>query len=380
MTIYPPDDAVFGDLIETLHQRTRHEDVAGPYILSDRRYRDSRLLFYRYGGFRPPSRLNIDGTRTTYLVSPTGEYVPDERLPYFRLPDWVRDPFGRAPDADTEVEALLDGRYRVDGALAFSNAGGIYSGTDTSTGRPVIIKEARPFTNCWTVGGRAWDAVYLLEREYAVLRRLEGLDFVPAPVALFREWEHTFLVEERVEGLAYHDYWAQEELLLAPYVRRRGRIEGFVPRFRQIAEALIGMVAAVHARGVLLGDLSPGNILVDPATEHLWFIDFESAVQDDDVAEVLRYATRWGTPGYLHPARRTRDELLPEDDLYALGMVLYGSVVPVTPLFPLNPGAQAVFLDRFLDHGVPGEVAEVISALLRGDAVEARAVLTGWHV
>ncbi|MFC6135989.1 hypothetical protein ACFP3K_29360, partial [Streptomyces spororaveus] len=100
MTIYPPDEDVFVGLIETLYRRTADEAVEGPYVLSDRRYRDSKVLFYRYGGFRPPRRLNIDGTQSTFLVAPDGAYVADERLPCFRLPSWVRDPFAGEPAQD----------------------------------------------------------------------------------------------------------------------------------------------------------------------------------------------------------------------------------------------------------------------------------------
>jgi Protein kinase domain len=380
MTIYPPDEEAFSDLIERLYQQTKDEAVEGPYILSDRRYKDSKLLFYRYGGFRPPRRLNIDGTQTTFLVSPTGEPVADERLPYFRLPDWVRDPFGGTSVVEHEGDALLNDRYLVEGALGFSNAGGVYHGTDTQTGRPVIIKEARPFTNCWTVGNLVWDAVYLLKREYHVLRCLADLDFVPEAIDLFQDWEHTFLVEEWVSGVSYHDYWAREELILAPYIRRAGRVDQFIPKFKHVAAALIRMVTAVHARGVLLGDLSPRNILIDAETLHMWLIDFESAVQADDAAEVLSYATRWGTPGFLHPARAAREVLTPEDDMYAIGMILYSAVVPVNMLFSLNPKAETVFLDKFIELGVPVEVKAVIAHLLRGAVEAARDVLAHWSL
>lgn len=158
------------------------------------------------------------------------------------------------------------------------------------------MKEARRLTNCWTAGDRTVDSVDMLRHEYAVLRRLEGLDFVPRPVDLFREWEHTFLVEERVEGIAFHDFWAQDDVILAPYIRREGRVERFVPRFREVAGRLIRMIEEVHARGVVLGDLSPNNILIDTETLRMRFIDFESAVHADDEAALLAYGTRWGTP------------------------------------------------------------------------------------
>jgi protein kinase-like protein len=378
MTIYPPDEETFVSLLKELYERTRHEDVAGPYILSDRRYRDSRVLFYRYGGFRPPHRLNADGTRSWFLVSPEGEHVPDQRLPYFLLPPWVSDPFPGPSSPAGPGETVLNDRYRVEGALSFSNAGGVYAAHDTATGRSVVVKEARPLTNCWMVGDRSWDAVHLLEREHAVLRRLEGLDFVPAPIDLFTEWEHTFLVEERVPGHSLDTFWAREDVLLAPYVRRPGRIERFVPRFRHVAERLVSTVLQVHGRGVLIGDLSPRNIMIDPETLRLSLIDFESAVIDDDATERAVFSTRWGTPGFVHPERASRGKLLPEDDFYALGMILYGSVVPVNYLFALDRTAESVFLERFVALGVPAQVKEVVDALLGGDPAGALAVLARW--
>jgi hypothetical protein len=380
MTIYPPEEEIFKDLIERLYQQTKDEAVEGPYILSDQRYKDSKILFYRYGGVRPPHGLNIDGTQTSYLVAPTGEYVPDRRPPYFHLPDWVCDPFGDAHSGDNEGNALLNNRYLIEGALSFSNAGGVYYGADTATGRSIIIKEARPFTNCWNVGERSWDAVYLLKREYEVLRRLECLDFVPKPIDLFQTWEHTFLIEERIDNPSLDTYWAQEDVILAPYIRREGVIERFVSKFRHVAGALIRMVTAVHERGVLLGDFSPRNVLIDRETLKMWLIDFESSVLEDDEAEVVAYATRWGTAGFMNPARASRNELLPEDDLYAVAMTLYKSVVPVNYLFTLNPEAEAVFLDQVIALGVPVEVKAVISSLKRGAVEEARDILTSWKV
>jgi hypothetical protein len=380
MTLYPPDQTSFEDLIEDLYQRTKNHPAKGAYILSDQRYKDSKILFYRYGGFHPPYQLNVDGTQTSYLLSPQGEYVPDQRLPYFHLPDWASDPFGEADDVEYQGNTALNDRYLVEGALAFSNAGGVYYGTDTSTQQSVILKEARPLTNCWSVGERFWDAVYLLEREYKVLRRLQDLDCVPRPIELFQDWEHNFLVEERVDGLRFDAYWAQEDVILAPYIRRQGSIERFLPKFKSIAEALLQMITAVHERGILLGDLSPRNILINPETLQMWLIDFESAVFVDDDSEVLTYSTRWGTAGFVHPTRASRSQLLPEDDLYAVAMTLYSCVVPVNQLFALNPDAESIFLDKFIELGVPVEIKDMISSLLRGAVTEAQEIVTHWKI
>jgi hypothetical protein len=378
MTIYPPAEDRFKTFIEGLYLLTREEQVEGPQILSDRRYRDSKILFYRFGGFRPPERLKIDGTRASFLVGPTGDFVPDRRLPYFELPDWVSDPFDVVIQSIGTNNLLLNGRYSVLGALGFSNAGGIYEAEDTATGRNVIVKEARPFTNCWTVGERVWDAVFLLKREFEVLHRLQDLEFVPTPIDLFECGTHTFLVEERIKGIALESYSAQEGVILAPYIRHQGRIERFVSGFVHLAQALISMVTTVHQHGVLLGDLSPRNVLIDPDTLRLSLIDFESAVIPRDEEEVLAYASEWGTPGFMNPARSSRGRLLPEDDLYAVAMILYSCVVPVNNFFSLNPEAESVFLDKFVKLGVPSKTRTVIDLLKRGRVDEANEVLANW--
>lgn len=380
MTIYPPDEETFKALIESLYQSTKDCSAKGAYILSDQRYKDSKILFYRYGGFHPLYQLNIDGTQTYHLISPSGEYIPDERLPYFHLPEWVSDPFAEKSEIEESEKSLLNNRYLVEGAISFSNAGGIYQATDQATKQSVILKEARPLTNLWSVDGHSWDSVYLLKHEYKVMCRLQGLDFVPAPIELFQDWEHTFLAEEKIDGVQLDTYCAQEDVILAPYIRRKGSIERFVPKFKHIAETLISMVSTVHERGGLLGDLSPRNILINPETLQLWLIDFESAALVDDDSEVLKYSTQWGTAGFLHPMRNSRNQLLPEDDLYAVAMTLYNCVVPVGSFFGLCPNAQAVFLDKFIELGLPTEIKAIIFCLLHGALEEAQGIITCWKV
>jgi serine/threonine protein kinase len=378
MTIYPTDQGSFQSLIELLHERTRHEKIAGAYILSDRRYKDSKILFYRYGGFHSPMRVNIDGTQTPLLVSPSGKHIPDERSPYFQLPDWVSDPFGNLLSSEGELGILLNGRYLIEEALKFSNSGGVYSGTDTATGQPIIVKEARPLTNCWGSGHQTCDATDLLRHEYDVLRCLQGLAFIPSSIDLFNEWEHTFLVEERVKGITLNQYCASNDVIIAPYIRRSDQLDRWKPKFKHVAKTLIEMIAAVHGRGVVLGDLSMRNVLVDPDSLGLSLIDFESAVQVDTSGAILQFARQWGTAGFIDPARASRGRPGPEDDWYAIAMILYGCVVPVNALFDLNPSAAAIFLERFIELGIPRQVKNIIDSLVRSDKDAALDILASW--
>lgn len=91
IAIYPYSEGHFKDLIEKIYLLTKK--FSGPYILSDKPYKDSECVFYRYGGYQLKYLINIFGEKIPQMLSNTGDLIPDERLPYFVLPKWVKDPF-----------------------------------------------------------------------------------------------------------------------------------------------------------------------------------------------------------------------------------------------------------------------------------------------
>lgn len=142
ITVYPNGRAQCVALLEALADVT--QGFVGPYILSDRRYRDSRVVHYRYGGIQERRALTPEGSFTHIIEGPDGRLIDDERQPYYRLPEGVDDLLPPDEPADNaEPGTLKCGRYRIDSAITFSNAGGVYRALDIVTGRMVIIKEAR---------------------------------------------------------------------------------------------------------------------------------------------------------------------------------------------------------------------------------------------
>jgi hypothetical protein len=371
--IYPRTDEQFKEVIEALYQRTRAAGLVGPYILSDRRYKDSPVVYYRYGGFRTDTQLRIDGTSDYVIRDPDGNPVVDERLPYFKLPAWVSDPFGGTPCVAAGGRTKLRGRYEVRGVLTYSNTGGVYWAVDQQTGREVIVKEARPHTGIWGGDGRYIDAPKILEREYEMLRLLHDMHEVPEALAFFTEWEHSFLVQERVAGVTYHRYWASANTILAPFIHRTGRIESFLPRFRKIALGLLDAIEAIHARGVVLADVSPNNVFVeDPESLTIRFIDLESAIQVGAGDDFTRFAARWITPGFARPERAQQTTVSFADDLYAVAMLLHSAVFPVQSFLALEPTAEWRFIEQAVALGLPETVLHAIRALADGDSPAAR--------
>jgi len=376
MTIYPRDENAFRELIHSIYQRLG--DLQGPYILSDQRYLDSKVVYYRYGGFKTIQQVQMDGTLSSVVVAPDGSYVPDERLPYFRLPDWVQAPYADVAAEDEDSSDLLNGRYEVQEALSFANTGGVYRALDTETGKLVVIKEARPSTSAWTGYDFSVDSTAVLRREFEVLLRLKNLSCVPQPIELFEEWEHCFIVVDYFEGTSLGRYRARDSVLVISYMHEPDRVASFSQTFRTIAERLLDAVEAVHSRGIIISDLSPNNVLINAETLELALIDFESAClpEGDDVTNPL--ASKWFTPGFRSAAKRAGGTLEPADDYYALGMVLYNLLFPIQANFQFAPEGCERFLEAFEQGGLPVEITGIIRALVDGRADDARNIIQSW--
>jgi hypothetical protein len=375
VTIYPPTERDFERLMVSLYEATKASEFEGPYILSDRRFRDNQVLYYRYGGIAPRHRLRPDGTREPVIRGRNHEWVVDVRRPFFSLPEGVRDPFGGADELPGDGHTLLRGRYRVERPLSYSNSGGVYVASDLECNQRVVIKEARPHTGVSTIGGLRLDAPTLLRHERDILRRTNDIAATPTLIDFFQEWEHTFLVEEYIDAVSFGGYWASSENMIAPYIHDSARLSSSVPKLRGVGLHLIAAIEGMHTRGVALGDISPWNVLVSPTSLTVRLIDFEGAVMVDDDPRFIEFSTRWGTQGFVRPGRRQASGLSPCDDFYAAGALLAAAIAPVHALTRLKPTAISEFLDHFVQRGLPAFVATSIAHLQEGSVALAKQTL-----
>jgi Protein kinase domain len=378
-TIYPPNHDSFAAIIRRLHEATK--DLQGPYILSDKRYSGSKVVFYRWGGFQRVRRLRPDGIQRMMVHAPDGNLVVDDRTPYFRLPAWVQDPFPDDEEENVADSELLHGRYKVEKALAFTNTGGVYLAKDQESGLKVVIKEARPGTVIWGPRKVCVDSIIVLKNEYAALERLRDLSCVPQRIELYQEWEHTFLVQTYFDGMPLANFRALEGVVIMSRMDDPQAIIHFCHIWRQICIRLLDAVGAIHARDVIIGDISPGNVLIRPQTRELALIDFEGALLASASQEITHMGTQWCNPGFRKPESRQAAALSPFDDFYACGMLLYNLVCPIQSLFELDRN-HPVFriLDHFVKGGLPAQIREIIGLLLEGDSVQALAVAESWQL
>ena len=372
ITVYPADEEEFLALAGELTRALAGFD--GPYVLSDRRCPGSRVVFYRYGGFATVSRMQPIGVPELMIHTPDGTPVVDIRHPYFHAPDWVTDPFTGSggggtttpPDGGSTEEhetTLGGGRFAVTGALVFSNRGGIYRGIDNETGADVVIREARPGVQ---VGRDGLDAVHLLRHEYDMLVELADTGLFVRPIAFFRQWEHAFLVEEYIEGT----HLGHLSITQNPLYQQQltcGRLTDYYERFRRLWLQVADAVAVCHTRGIVLGDLSPTNIMVT-GDDRIRVIDLESAFHEDAAAGVDRGAALF-TPGMVTRRARITGRGDRRTDYYALGAIVLVCVLLCHQSDVIDPTVPRRLLTEVAaDLDLPAELVSLITDLYDEDA------------
>jgi tRNA A-37 threonylcarbamoyl transferase component Bud32 len=351
VTIYPADEAQFELVLTELGSLL--EGQPGPYILSDLRWGPGPL-YVRYGGFAERHCVGPDGEMELAIAEPSGRLVPDRRRPSFRLPPWLSLPGFLEPHLAARNAATVNELpYRIERPLHFSNGGGLYEAVDERSGEKVVLKEARPYAGLALDGT---DAVARLRRERETLERLAGLDIVPEVRGHFTIGEHHFLAMEFIDATPLRRVLVRRHPLLGDKIDE-GALAAHTAWALDVYGRVEAAVAAIHERGVVIGDLHPFNILLRP-DGRVALIDFEVASHvSEDRRQTLAAA------GFRAPARSTGFEI----DRFALASLRLFLFLPLTALFGLDPGKAGQFAEEI------GELFPVPAGFLS----EAVRVITG---
>lgn len=351
ITIYPENEDAFLKLLEIFYAKLK--DFKGPYILSDRRYKNCKVLYYRYGGMIGQYRMEKDGDLVPIIKDGNGKWIDDIRNPYFSVPANIKNPI---PEPLVKpVESHLDTNYRIDKPLVFSNSGGVYEGVKLEDGRRVIIKEARPYT-CFVDDEK--DSIYLREKEYFFLKKLEKSNMVPTPIELFKEWEHIFLVEEFLEGKTLKSFCAQHNPFYKTF-KNSENIDTYIKNLTKVFLKIVDFIKMVHESDLILADLSPNNIMI---TEDLQvkFIDLEACIEKGDES-----FAQMSTSGYSE--KITKDNFI-ESDLYALGCVFFSCLAQRNEMIRFDHEIIKRFLDSLSkDYSLPQDLVNLILDLTQKD-------------
>ncbi|MFI0374292.1 serine/threonine-protein kinase [Actinomadura sp. 1N219] len=141
-----------------------------------------------------------------------------------------------------------------------------------------------------------------------------------------------------------------------------------VRRTAEIGAAVLSVLRASHAAGILHRDVKPSNVLLCDDGRVL-LTDFGLAVHMDNGQETADTmpAGIEGSPAYLPPERVNRQQGLEASDLWSLGATLYTAVEGFSPFLRCHALASmvAVLLGDYARPVRAGPLTPVIEGLLR---------------
>lgn len=222
---------------------------------------------------------------------------------------------------DSLVGRRLD-EYRLDSLLGQGGMARVYRGLDVRLKREVAIKVIdKPF--------RAdQDYTRRFEQEAQALAQLEH----PHIVRLYRYGEANgllYMVMQYIEG-------QRLDQLLAAY-RQEGQFiepEKAARLIREIGAAL----DYAHGKGVIHRDVKPSNIILNQPGQAI-LVDFGLAL----LADIGTRGEALGTPHYIAPEQaRSSAYVVPQSDLYALGVILYEMFAGRAPFEAEDPVDVAI--------------------------------------
>lgn len=213
---------------------------------------------------------------------------------------------------------MISGRYRIDGSLGSGGQAEVFRGHDCWLDRAVALKR------CLDTSQTS------LQREYSLLRQVAHPSLVQALDLVNDDDRGWFLIEPLVEGES-----------IVPWARWQTSA-GVMKVLAPVAHAL----AHLHARGLVHGDVSPGNVLVTPEGRAV-LLDLGLA---SSRAQGLGAS---GTPGFVAPERlRDPTGFEPSADVWSLAAVMAATLgSPVTGgagTESIQPGSIRALVDECL--------------------------------
>ncbi len=243
------------------------------------------------------------------------------------------------PDCSFPIR-ILEGKYRLDKALAEGGFGVVYIASQAQSSAPCVVKVIRP-------------EVFELPGMEARFRRE-----IRVTKQIAHENEHIINIFDHGEEKDIGCYYVMELLQgesLEEYLYKNKAMS-----FQQVFHIFAQMCDALslaHAKGIIHRDLKPDNIFLiekegDPCFVKI--LDFGIAKPLDGTVNVGLTKGALGTPAYMSPEQCTNSTISAATDIYALGIILYELL---TRTLPFEDSAMASLLLKHLTE-VPESLLE----------------------
>jgi serine/threonine-protein kinase len=241
----------------------------------------------------------------------------------------------------SQLNAALEGRYRVERELGEGGMATVYLADDLRHERKVAVKVLRP----------ELAAVVGAERFLAEIKTTANLQH-PNILPLFDSGaagSFLYYVMPYVEGETLRDRLDREQQL---------PVDEAVRITTDVAEAL----EAAHEQGVIHRDIKPANILLSKGRPLVADFGIALAVSAAGGGRLTETGLSIGTPYYMSPEQASADRRpTAASDVYSLGCVLYEMLVGEPP--HTGGSAQAVLAKILMDEApTPAKVRRSIPA------------------
>ncbi len=250
---------------------------------------------------------------------------------------------------DEIIARRLD-KYEIVAEIGSGGFGTVYRARDTDLDRHVALKVLHPSL----LDNPAF--VERFRREAKAAANLEHPHIVTVYEVGEVEGRH-FIAMRLLEGQSLRQLLTEQQGPLPP--------EEALPILENVAAAL----DHAHERGVIHRDVKPSNIIVTPTGAVL--TDFGIVRVLGDETRMTATGQAMGTPEYMAPEQILGQEVSPQTDVYALGVIAYQMLAGQTPFTGKTPFAVqeghvrgAVPAARTVNPGLPEAVDGVLERAL----------------
>ena len=224
LTIYPSDEDMLTEIIELLYQATL--GFQSVEIPSDYRYKNSNVVFYRYGEMRIHDKKN-----------------PDERIR--EIPHGIKVPIS---DYYIHRYKIFPPKYEFLFCLRTRGKSRVFQGVEKDKMLPVIIKEGIMLGELDFLG---IDGANSVMNEKEILNAMKGTNMFPELIDYFYVGSSFYIIEEYIEG---HTLLQLLNALEFDFI-----FNNKISILRQVLLAL----QELYKKRIIAADLSVDNIIIN---------------------------------------------------------------------------------------------------------------------
>lgn len=203
ITIYPNTTHVFLDILEKLYNIFKDYSFEGNYILTDQRYKDSKILYYRYVEYLPINTINNKGFIENVIVDNKYNYVSDIRNPYYTEYYWTE--FFNF-EIEEEQESKLLNKYNIEHIISSGGSTTTYFGYEINSNKKVFVKESREYTGLDNTGRYSNDRII---NEYNNIKKLNK-SYFPKILDLIEEGKRTAVYTPGFNALNKNENYSEK--------------------------------------------------------------------------------------------------------------------------------------------------------------------------